>query len=271
MSNEELTEAIQAGEYALMEQLWQQCRGFVYQQASRWAKAWANRADFDIDDLMQSGYIALCEAVRGYTAGNGYSFITHLAFRLKTEFSRCTGCRTPAQAREPLNHATSLDMPAYSGDMESDITVGDTIPDNEQGYEDVEEAIFNQQLAETLDKALQTLPDKVRRVVELYYLHRMTYIEIAEILRVSHSRIGQLNKEGLRRLRKCAYTSTLYEMYGGSRNYYKHTSYSSWKYSGASSPEWELLKKEKDARMEIIKHCLNRGMTMEEAQRLFPR
>ena len=242
MSNEELTKAIQAGEYALMEQLWQQCRKFVHQQANRWARAWLNRADFDIDDLMQAGYIALYEAVRGFTEEKGHSFISYLAFHLKTEFARCAGYRTPAQAREPLNHGTSLDMPAYSGDMENDTTIGDTIPSVEQGFEEVEEAIFNQQLAETLNKALQTIPDRLRSVVELYYLHGLTYYEIADMMRVSHSRIGQLNKDGLRRLRKCAYTSTLYEMYGG--NYYRHTSYSSWKYSGTSSPEWELLKKE---------------------------
>lgn len=270
MTNEELVTEIQAGNSELITQLWDQCYGFVRQQALRWAKAWVNRADFDLDDLIQSGYIALSEAVRGFTEEKGHSFISYLAFHLKTEFARCAGCRTPAQAREPLNHAISIDMPAYSGDLENDITVGDTIPSTEQGFEDVEEAVFNQQLAGTLNKALHTLPDRLRKVMELYYLHRCTYIEIADLLSISHSRAGQLTKEGLRRLRRCPYTSTLFEMYGSSRNYFKHTSYCSWKHSGTSSPEWELLKKEKDARMEIIKHCLNMGMTMEKAQALFP-
>lgn len=270
MSNEELTKAIQSGEYERMEQLWTQCRGFVYQQANRWARAWANRPDFDIDDLMQAGYIALCEAVRGFQEEKGHSFISYLAFHLKTEFARCAGCRTPAQAKEPLNHATSLDAPAYN-DPENDTTIGENIPVVEPGFEIIEEDIFNQQIASLLDQALDTLPEKQREVIEMYYLRRFTYLKIAELLECSHSRAGQLVKDGLKRLRNGKYAPLLSEIYYGDRNYYKHTSYSAWKYSGTSSPERELLWKERQAHQRLLKHCVDHmGMTMEEAQALFP-
>ena len=270
MNNEELAKKVQSGEWSLMDQLWNQCYGFIRRQAGKWARAWEGRSDFDIDDLMQSGYIALCEAVKGFSEEKGYSFISYLAFHLKTEFARCAGCRTPAQAKEPLNHSVSLDSPAY-GSEDSSTTVGETIPVSDQGMEEVEEKLFNQQLAEVLHQALGDLPDKQRRVIEMHYLHRLTYIQIADILHCANSYPGQLEKDGLKRLRSGKYAPSLSEMYCGDRNYYKHTGYCAWKYSGISSPERELLRKEKDMWLKNIRYCVSElGMTMEQAQRMFP-
>ena len=77
MTNEDLATRIQAGEDALTFQLWEQCKGFICKQAYRWAKAWKDRADFDVDDLIQAGYFALCDAVSSFQAERG-SFITLL-------------------------------------------------------------------------------------------------------------------------------------------------------------------------------------------------
>ena len=240
MSNEEIAMKIQGGEWGLMDQLWNQCYGFVRRQANKWARAWENRSDFDIDDLTQAGYIALCEAVGGFEEGKG-TFISYLAFHLKTEFSKVAGCRTESQIREPLNSAFSLDSPAY-GNEDSSTTVGETIPVDDQGIEAVEENLFNQQLAEVLHQALGDLPENQRRVIEMHYLQRLTYIQIADILHCAKSYPGQLEKDGLKRLRSGRYAPSLSEMYCGDRNYYKHTGYCAWKYSGTSSPEREPIR-----------------------------
>lgn len=266
MTNEELAVEIQAGKGDLMGQLWEQCVGFIRQQAIRWARAWESRPDFDADDLTQAGYIALCGAVRGFQEGRG-SFINFLSFHLKTEFTKVAGS---SQIKEPLNGALSLDAPAYS-DPDNDMTFGESIPVNEVGFEDVEETLFNQQLASILGQAMNELPEKQRRVIELYYLHRLTYIQIAEKLHCSTSYPGQLVKDGLKGLKSGSYAPVLYEVLYGDRNYYKGTGYNSWKYSGCSSPERELLRKEYKMRGRTLAYCMEHlGMTKEQVKRLFP-
>lgn len=267
-TNEELAKAIQNGNRGLMDQLWRQCYGFIRQQAIRWAKAWGQRIDFDVDDLTQAGYIALCEAVRGFQEDKG-GFIGFLSFFLKTEFQKVVGCHTEKQLRDPLNDAMSLDAPAYS-DMDSDATIGDTIPTEDQGFEDAEDSVYNQQLSALLLQAMQELPDRQRQAIELYYLRRLTYIQIAESLDCSTAYVGQLTKNGLKGLKKCSYAPTLSEILYGDRDYYMHTGFSSWKHSGSSSPEWELLWKERKAREYSLQSVQQLGMTARQARRLYP-
>lgn len=268
MTNEELVFAIQKGNYDSTEQLWKQCYGFIRQQAIRWAKAWEKRSDFDAEDLTQAGYIALCGAVQGYQEGRG-SFIGYLAFYLKTEFTKIVG-RTERQQNDPLNGAVSLDAPAYN-DPDSDVTVGETIPFDEAGFDEVEDALFNQQLGALLDQAMEELTEKQRRAIQLYYLQGQTYNQIANEFHCATSYPGQLVKDGLKELKCGSYAPALLETLCGERNYYRHTSLSSWKHSGSSSPEWEVLKKEEKVRQWRIQHCVDRmGMTLEQANHLFP-
>ena len=267
-TNEELATAIQNGERDLMDQLWRQCYGFIRQQAIRWAKAWERRTDFDIDDLIQAGYIALCEAVKGFQKDRG-GFISFLSFFLKTEFAKVAGCRTEAQLNEPLNHAISLDAPA-SSDTDNDTTIGDTIPAEDPGFDAVEESVYNQQLAALLDQAMDELPEKQRQVIELYYLRRFTYIRIAEILNCSVTYTGHLAKGGLKGLKNGSFADPLATILYGDRDYYSHTGYNSWKHSGSSSPEWELLWKERKAREYSLYSAQQLGITGKQARRIFP-
>lgn len=269
MTNEELAVAVQNGQPELMEQLWKQCRRFIGQQALKWAKAWKNRSYFDMDDLTQAGYIALCEAVKGYQADRG-SFLTFLGFHLKTEFSKVVGCRTEAQLKDPLNEAVSLDAPAYN-DEDSAVTIGETLPFDDPGFENVERDLMNEHLAQVLGWALQGLPEKQRTVIDLYYLHGLNHAQIAEVLRCSQSFPQQCVKEGFRNIRKGTFAPALSELLYGDRNYYKHTSFYSWKRTGCSSPEWELIQREEDFRWKNIRYCVNKlGMSMDQAKRLFP-
>lgn len=264
MTNEELATAIKDGKHELTEQLWRQCYGFIRQQAIKWARARENRPDFDADDLTQAGYSALCEAVRGFQEDRG-SFIGFLSFHLKTEFSRVAGCRTEAQRKEPLNDAVSLDAPAFS-DPDSETTLGETIPVNEQGFEDVEAAIFNEQLSLALGQAMSELPENQRRAIELRYLHGKTYSQIAEALNQSTAYTGQLLKGGLKRLSVGNFAPTLSELVYGDRNYYRGTGFTAWEQTRSSAVEREAEYRENQAAW--LKHLvLQQGMKMEEASR----
>ena len=267
MTNEELAVAIKSGNDGLMDQLWQQCYGYIRQQAIRWDNAWKERPDFDVEDLTQSGYIALCKAVRNFQADRG-GFITVLAYCLKTEFSKIARCRTKAQQKEPLNNAISLNSPAYD-DPDSDATIEETIPVEDPGFNAVEKDIFNQQLAVVLRNAMDELPEKHRRTIELYYLHGMTQSEIAETLHCASSYPGQLIKDALKRMRSGECAPTLSEMLYGERNFYRCTGISAFKRLGCGSPEWEVLHKESRLYQYNIDYCVDAlGMSLEQAQRI---
>ncbi len=276
-TNEELATAIQAGEREVIEKLWVQCYGFVCLCANKWARAWQERPSFDADDFIQSGYIALCEAVKAYQADKG-TFITLLAYYLKKEFAKVAGCRTTAQMHEPINNAVRLDAPA-GNDESGELTTGDTIPVDEPGFEEVEDAIYKAYMRRVVKDAIYSLPERQRIAIEAHYLDGKTYGEIAALLDVSQGRAGQLVKRGLHDLRNGKHAPTLSELLWNDRNLYKHTGFTAWKETGCSVQEWSMLWMERETgkhqlsntRAAKIRYCVEvRGMDRERAEQLFP-
>lgn len=85
MTNEELVAEIRAGRNVKENKtlLWQQNRGYVAKKAHRY------RFYAEFDDLMQEGYIALCDAaVEKYNPDAGVLFITFASYCLDTAMSR---------------------------------------------------------------------------------------------------------------------------------------------------------------------------------------
>lgn len=266
MTNEELAIAIRNGNGSLAETLWKQVKGFVWKQAKRWALAWQGRKDFDIEDLVQSGYIAMIEAVQGFEPQSG-SFLTLLNFCLLTEFSKVVGCRTKAQLQEPLNEAYSLDEP-IKGKEDSDQfrTLADTIETEEPGFEAIEEDDFRTHLAKAVRDAVAALPDQQRRTIEAHFLNGQSYKEIAEVLNVSQSRIGQVSKDGIKALRSGQHAPELSYYLYGDRNYYRRTGFTAWKQTRSSAVEREVEYRE-NQRAWLKYLVLQKGMKMEEASR----
>ena len=235
------------------------------------------RSDFDADDLIQVGYIALCNAVQAYQKERG-SFINFLTFYLKTEVSEVAGCRYEAQSKEPLNNAVSLDSPAFNDD-ESETTIGDTIPCEETGYEKIDDSIYNDYVSGVVKEAVNSLPEKQGAAVSAHYLDGKTYGEIASKKGVSVARIGQLVKSGIKGLRNGSCAPVLSELLYGDRNYYLHTSFSAWKETGCSAQEWAVLYQERTERRinlvytreDKIQYCIERlGMDRGKAESIFP-
>ena len=127
MSNEELVAEIQAGASERMGELWTQIDGLVKQQAQKVMSALAlrrNSCGVEFEDLYQTGYIALTEAVKTYNP-KGMSFAAWLVLYLKSAFAAATGYRTTTGQNEPLNNALSLDMPP--NDETDGLTLGDEV------------------------------------------------------------------------------------------------------------------------------------------------
>lgn len=81
MTNEQLAIRIRAGidEAVNMLQLWQQNKGFIYKTAKKYSQY------VEMDDLLQEGYLGLCEAVRHYEPEQGVLFLSYAAFWIKQQ------------------------------------------------------------------------------------------------------------------------------------------------------------------------------------------
>lgn len=62
-------------------------------------------------------------------------------------------------------------------------------------------ATEKKQLAQRLHSAMETLPERDALVLSLYYVEELSYLEIAEVLSVSESRVCQLHARALARLK----------------------------------------------------------------------
>ncbi|HWR39242.1 MAG TPA: sigma-70 family RNA polymerase sigma factor, partial [Patescibacteria group bacterium] len=61
--------------------------------------------------------------------------------------------------------------------------------------------VEEEEVKNTLAKAIDKLPEKERTVVSLYYYEGLTLKEISHILHLSEARISQLNTKAIFRLR----------------------------------------------------------------------
>ena len=65
-----------------------------------------------------------------------------------------------------------------------------------------EDVVAESELKEVLTQSLETLTEKERKVIELYYYEELTLKEISSILEVSESRISQLHTRALAKMKK---------------------------------------------------------------------
>ncbi len=247
MNNEELVAAIQAGDDFLLEQLWEQCYGFIRLQASRFIHKWTGNSGFELDDLIQQGYFGLCEACKTFAPGKA-SFCFWLSLHLKTAFQEAAGCRTVAQRMEPLNCAGSLDEPAKSRNYDKETTMGDYIEDQNRADLDIDDDIFRAQCSKILRCKVAQLQENQQTAVEMKYWENATDQAIADKLQCSRTYANISVKDGLKTLRRRDIDNTLRnlldDMYYDNRNLYRHTSFAFFRSSGFSSPEYEVCRKD---------------------------
>lgn len=95
--------------------LWLACRQYVMQQARRWYRAFEGRRGVALEDLEQAGFLALAKAVETWKPESS-AFSTWLTFHLKSAFTAAYRVRTNHELKDPLNDATSLDVPPAGAD-----------------------------------------------------------------------------------------------------------------------------------------------------------
>ena len=76
------------------------------------------------------------------------------------------------------------------------------IEDQLNYYENIEKKIEQEELIDAIKKVLKTLPEKEQLVIQLYYFEELSLKEIAEILEVTESRVSQIHKKVIKKIRE---------------------------------------------------------------------
>jgi len=193
MQIETLALRIQSGETELLPDLWQEVQRFAVWRARKWFRACRPyNPGLELDDLIQCGFIAMCEAVEKFNPERG-AFITLYNYALMSAFSAEIGFRSP--------QCISLDAPL---DDETEVALVDTVPDpnaTEMFYA-VEVRLYREEIGPVLRAALSNLPAKLLRVLVLRYGEQMTLEQVAQILGVNPSTVHIRERQALRRLRR---------------------------------------------------------------------
>lgn len=100
-----------------------------------------------------------------------------------------------------LANVVALDELLHSGDGEggSRISLGDTLEDTTA--DDPVEIAESRELKRLLARAINTLPQREKTVVSLYYYEGLTLAEIGQVLGVTESRVSQIHTKAVLQLR----------------------------------------------------------------------
>jgi RNA polymerase sigma factor FliA len=192
----------------------------------------------DVDDLIQAGMIGLLEAGGNYQAGKGASFETFASIRIRgamidqlrqdgwaprsvskqlrdmSEAVRRIESRLGREAQaneiaremgisldeyhELLKDTSSVRLFSldHFGDEEGE-TIDVSDDEAHSPAEEVMEAGFQSALAEQID----SLPEREKMVMSLYYDNGLNLKEIGEVLEVSESRVCQIHSQAIVRLK----------------------------------------------------------------------
>jgi len=192
-----------------------------------------------VDDLIQSGMVGLLEAVRNYESGHGATFETFAGIRIRgamldevrrhdwTPRSIHRRAREVAEAIQAVERregreaqdsevAEYMDIPLESyhrilrdagaqrllsldepGGVESD-TLIERLADSAPA---VDERLQREDLQRELARAIDTLPERERLILALYYDETLNLREIGAVIGVSESRVCQIHGRALLRLR----------------------------------------------------------------------
>lgn len=205
MTNEEIAQAVKAGEPEAPLLLWEAVGKFVAMQARRYARAYNLTATrrIEAEDLTQAGFVATLEAAQQYDPEQGHSFLQVLSYALKTAFSQEAGTRT--KKRDALQYSSSLDAKVFDDEADSPAEWA-LVPDEAAAlaFVGVEYRDFLRYCRNVIAAALDGLSEQQAAVIRLHYLDGVDLDTAAE-------RVGM---EG----RAAAYTSAeqgLYQLASG--------------------------------------------------------
>ena len=241
MTNEELAERIHNGDNSLIPQLWQQMERLVRWQANRVLHALGGTGGVEFDDLYNSGYLAFVDAVKSYAPEKG-AFSSWLVMYMRGAFAAATNYRSVKQRNDPLHSARSLSEPLGRGT--DGVTLGDTIMDDTDRIEAVEDRVWIEQLHDAIEIVLHQLEPKRAEVLRQRYLNGRNLTEISRTTGLSVERCRQLSSDAILKIRR-KYAASLRPFVDERTNFYLRVG--SRQFTRTSSSAVELLTFRRDA------------------------
>lgn len=158
---------------------------------------------------------------------------------------------------------SSMDAPVSGDDGSESGSLGDLLADPCNGIENAEEALEREELAEVLWGIVDELPDLQSRVIRKAFRDELTYAQMAELFHVSEDAIRSARASAMKRLQNYKIRNRLAPYVDGDliAKTVKMSSFSAWKSSGMSGPEYAVIKIE-----EREEQCLA-SYTVREVQR----
>ena len=235
MTNEELVLQIRQGDPGI-ELLWERVQKLVQKLANEYySKGFKERPDIDLDDLMQSGFLAVLDAVEAFDPAKGYKFTAYLHYHCANHFNALAGIRSESRRNNPvagaIRNAKSLDAPVVSDD--EDFTLLDLIPDPGANFEDVEEDLYYQEAHAALEEAMDGAPGA--DYVRMEFWQGKTVPEIAEECNLPAKKVRREKNKCLERMsRKKVLIPYKKDI---KTNYFQHISISKFQATGISATE----------------------------------
>ncbi|MFM7468731.1 MAG: sigma-70 family RNA polymerase sigma factor [Vampirovibrionales bacterium] len=112
---------------------------------------------------------------------------------------KVTKARVQQMMSESQSFVLSLDETYADDGSGSSLSVMDTVEDQSRLTPD--EEILHVELQQRLIESINTLPEREKLLIALYYHENLTLKEIGEIIQVSESRVCQLHAQAISRLR----------------------------------------------------------------------
>jgi RNA polymerase sigma factor for flagellar operon FliA len=195
-------------------------------------------ASVQIEDLVQSGTIGLLEAIQAYDATQGASFETYAGIRIKgammDELRR--GDWTPRSVHRKSREVSAavarveakLGREAHDAEIAKELNISLTeyhsilqdvsgayllaidepdengLDEDQLGAADEEDPfslLTKSEFAGDLAQVIESLPEKEKLVMSLYYDQELNLKEIGLVLEVSESRVSQIHSQAIARIR----------------------------------------------------------------------
>lgn len=192
----------------------------------------------DVEDLISFGMLGLIKSIEKFDHEKGVIFETYATYRIRGEiidYMRRNdwvprGLRKRAQTIEDAERSlrgelgrepTRKELADKLGVSEDDLShaLSDNERFNQISFEEIiedtvrseynfespdtpENTLAQSESQEMLAKAIDSLPERERLIISLYYHDELSLKEISSILKVSESRVSQLHTKAIKELRR---------------------------------------------------------------------
>jgi len=201
-----------------------------------WHVHGSGRPGIEVDDLMQAGMVALTESAQKHTGPGEDGFAAYAKLRVRGAMIDLIRRTLPisrggAQLRKRLADkerqlagrlgraptetelAIELDIPANelaqmraSSEPLRFEAIDDAYSDHDAAFADdapdCHVLLENEEIREQLATSVAALPERLRLVVQLYFVEELNLSEIAEVLSVSIPRVHQIKAQALKFMRE---------------------------------------------------------------------